>query len=502
MCETMGSTELLEMFAGKLGYWKLLIDFKMYDNDGVGSPQTVVKPDFDMDSAMKIMGEYKGGHQRLPVAQDVVDDFVAEYKGKKNVETRFALSGKKVDNENTRAARYTDQEYHAYGWARENDIITKGENEDYRSKFAALKSGMAKYPQTKRGEYIIPAYDLNVPEFENIDNVLVYVKGTIDKPKITSIIRIYSYNETEIDKIRRYIYDCERRGVQPKTGELFDRYDAADFAVRSQISASSSGYSSRDGLYGSGSSSKNNGIDKRRLAGLDSEYLELAKNPEKNEARLREIVEEAAKVAMPDSKVIDSDGNMKNVFHGTSKGGHTQFDTYDYYSKFGLFGNGTYFTEDKVIAEQYTKKGRGNKPQVYSVFLNITNPIDMDAKADIEAWNKALQKTGEDFSLLDGDMTNEQAFKRMVEDLEYAEVYSYDAAEIVRNVFENMGYNGITHIGGGRAKSSDGTMHRVWIAFYPEQIKSAEPITYDDNGNVIPLSERFNSEKSDIRYSL
>ena len=39
------------------------------------------------------------------------------------------------------------------------------------------------------------------------------------------------------------------------------------------------------------------------------------------------------------------------------------------------------------------------------------------------------------------------------------------------------------------------------MVFSPEQIKSADPVTYDDNGNVIPLSERFNSEKTDIRYS-
>ncbi len=32
-------------------------------------------------------------------------------------------------------------------------------------------------------------------------------------------------------------------------------------------------------------------------------------------------------------------------------------------------------------------------------------------------------------------------------------------------------------------------------------VKSAEPVTYDDNGNVIPLSERFNQEPGDIRYS-
>ena len=37
--------------------------------------------------------------------------------------------------------------------------------------------------------------------------------------------------------------------------------------------------------------------------------------------------------------------------------------------------------------------------------------------------------------------------------------------------------------------------------FFPEKIESADPVTYDDNGNVIPLSERFNSDKKDIRYS-
>ena len=37
--------------------------------------------------------------------------------------------------------------------------------------------------------------------------------------------------------------------------------------------------------------------------------------------------------------------------------------------------------------------------------------------------------------------------------------------------------------------------------FSPNQVKSTAPVTYDDDGNVIPLSERFNSESNDIRYS-
>ncbi len=41
-----------------------------------------------------------------------------------------------------------------------------------------------------------------------------------------------------------------------------------------------------------------------------------------------------------------------------------------------------------------------------------------------------------------------------------------------------------------------------FVVFDSNQIKSADPVTYDDNGNVIPLSERFNSESSDIRFQM
>jgi len=38
------------------------------------------------------------------------------------------------------------------------------------------------------------------------------------------------------------------------------------------------------------------------------------------------------------------------------------------------------------------------------------------------------------------------------------------------------------------------------IVFSPEQIKSSDPITRDDTGNIIPLSERFNTSNPDVRY--
>lgn len=60
------------------GYWKLLIDFKMYNNDGIGAEQHPVKPVFDDAFDTGLLNEYNGGHRRLPVAQDIVERFLAE----------------------------------------------------------------------------------------------------------------------------------------------------------------------------------------------------------------------------------------------------------------------------------------------------------------------------------------------------------------------------------------------------------------------------------------
>lgn len=72
------------------GYWKLLIDFKMYDNDGVGMPQQPVKPIFNMGESERMLREYTGGHNAFPAANDVVSEFVSEYKAK-NGDARYSM---------------------------------------------------------------------------------------------------------------------------------------------------------------------------------------------------------------------------------------------------------------------------------------------------------------------------------------------------------------------------------------------------------------------------
>lgn len=42
----------------------------------------------------------------------------------------------------------------------------------------------------------------------------------------------------------------------------------------------------------------------------------------------------------------------------------------------------------------------------------------------------------------------------------------------------------------------------AFVVFDPSRIKSADPVTYDDAGNVVLLSQRFNPASKDIRYSV
>ena len=63
------------------GYWKTLIDFKMYNNEGVGAAQQKVQPNFNMEEAYRVLAEYEGGANKLPVAKDVVEEFVAKHQG-------------------------------------------------------------------------------------------------------------------------------------------------------------------------------------------------------------------------------------------------------------------------------------------------------------------------------------------------------------------------------------------------------------------------------------
>ncbi|NSX14941.1 PLxRFG domain-containing protein [Cupriavidus taiwanensis] len=180
---------------------------------------------------------------------------------------------------------------------------------------------------------------------------------------------------------------------------------------------------------------------------------------------------EAFKRWFGDSKVRADGGAPMVMYHGTSASqageAFTSFDTLA--SNYGLMGMGGYFTADPTVASSYTRKGKGGSPTVYPVYLSIKNPIDMDAKADVEAWKRQFDGIEE---YHEGGDTNESWYRAAEESLVDQELPKWEGAEIMQDALRAMGYDGITHIGGGRV-DADGARHRVFIAFDPEQIKSA-----------------------------
>ena len=86
------------------GYWKTLIDFKMYNNDGVGAPQQPVMPIFDTEVNNRILAEYDGSHLGGNVKHDIVKKFLKEKKqGNKQFSIGLSadLQGSALTNEQT-----------------------------------------------------------------------------------------------------------------------------------------------------------------------------------------------------------------------------------------------------------------------------------------------------------------------------------------------------------------------------------------------------------------
>jgi len=100
-------------------------------------------------------------------------------------------------------------------------------------------------------------------------------------------------------------------------------------------------------------------------------------------------------------------------------------------------------------------------PTVQSAKLFFKNPLVVDAKGSL--WNKINFNN----TIMSSDEIAKYAFDN-----------GYDGVEIqnVKDSFSGLRADDITN---------------DYISFYPEQVKSADPVTYDEAGNVIPLSQRF-----------
>ncbi|MBR3739630.1 MAG: hypothetical protein IKN04_04120 [Clostridia bacterium] len=142
--------------------------------------------------------------------------------------------------------------------------------------------------------------------------------------------------------------------------------------------------------------------------------------------------------------------------------------------------DGEYETASRDLAEQIIR-GYQNRG-IYALYGKMEKPYVYDCQyAD---WN--MIKAPEDLGMQGETSVNkiaEQAFKK-----------GYDSV-VLENVIDiGEGMNAADYMDSREPSTT-------YVFKNANQVKSADPVTYDDDGNVIPLSERFNSANNDIRYS-
>lgn len=193
----------------------------------------------------------------------------------------------------------------------------------------------------------------------------------------------------------------------------------------------------------------------------DREYLNAVQAGDMEKAQ--RMVADAFKAAFPDTKMVDENGEPVVMYHGSPYYGFNVF--------YNDFLQVSYFAGNRRDAENYSnnydEEEEDVTPGVYSVFLNIVNPAIFEPRTP----------SGD---ALPVDDAAYDAFNHSIREIQYFSG---------KSILSDLGYDG------AYSKSED-----MAVAFNPLQIKSADPVTYDDRGNVIPLSQRFDPESNDIRF--
>lgn len=216
-------------------------------------------------------------------------------------------------------------------------------------------------------------------------------------------------------------------------------------------------------FYETGEVREQSGLDRFRysLTRANDEYMKAVESGDTEEQR--RLVDEAAK----------ANGYDRLFWHGSKKGGG-----------FTEFRDWSYFTENKKYASRYAKPG--DNSSLYEVYANLGNTFDTRKPECREIFDK---------------MRSEYGLSKVQESGLPDWTDGYDIAEFIDE--NGLDYDSIIlDEGGDLVDGKPVSRGFSYVIRSSEQVKSADPITYDDSGNVIPLTERFDRGNRDIRWSI
>ena len=225
--------------------------------------------------------------------------------------------------------------------------------------------------------------------------------------------------------------------------------------------------------------------DKQRRAKWEAIADTIKVTNEKNDAKYADYIASGneTSAAQMVSAAAKANGYTEKVYHGTRSESFNVFDEGKIGSNYGGYnaeGGAFDFTYDEEFALRWGAKANGTgKPRVIKAyvkaektFYSYSGKVPSDLESTIPKQATAKEK--------EYAMSRGTAFKEVL--TKYG--VDFKKAIMSKGYDSYASYPGADNIG----------------VYSAEQIKSADTITYDDNGNVIPLSERFNESNKDIRY--
>lgn len=218
----------------------------------------------------------------------------------------------------------------------------------------------------------------------------------------------------------------------------------------------------------------------------DDEYMVAVKRGDTKETQ--RIVDEAARAA---------GYAVGPVWHGTRQ----QFTSFNE-TAFGIHFGTKQQAERAMSTGVYSDiKNTGTSQRTMATYLKLNNPWRFNG--DVNNWNympdlrRAMSESIESGSFplsyeqLErgiqkyGSLRRDAPFRKMLE-----------KPEQLKKILQDNGVDGVVY-----KNAYEGTGDS-YIVFDPSQIKSADAITRDDAGNIVPLSRRFNPQSTDIRFSI
>lgn len=225
-----------------------------------------------------------------------------------------------------------------------------------------------------------------------------------------------------------------------------------------------------------------------------------------------QLAEKLSKVSMDeDGNIVMGDGTGGDWSYYMRSNGNNPFKAAaDLWLNSGyLYGEEGRFVEvlkaagikrDIIFDDPYAER-----PGVVPAYIRMANPIDVTklSEADYQYLLKSVKgkrakpsKGGAD-QWDKNDISGADFAERLQNDRADGTTWAWTSIpDYVTQALIERGYDGIIDTGG----KGGGQSHSVYIPFYPSQIKSAQTVTRDKRGNIVPLSQRFDQSTADIRY--